>query len=80
MVLGVNYRFGQAEQAVLRPIDTMHTTWQAIFIAVVDGPFLESVMAAQKKSGDSPPPNTASSDPGQPATPPVTDPAELTSA
>ncbi len=78
--LGVNYRFGHAEQAALRPIDTMHSTWQSIFVAAVDGPFLESVMAAQKKSGDSPPPDTASSDPGQPDTSPATDPAEPTSA
>ncbi len=74
--LGVNYRFGHAEQAVLRPIDSMHATWQSIFVAVVDGPFLEAVMAAQKKRDNSAVVDTANSKPGQPDTSPATDPAE----
>lgn len=73
--VGINYRYGAAEQAVLRLIDSTADTWQAVFHAVVDGPFLEMAIEAQKKSESQPAADTPSSGPGPPDASPSTDPA-----
>lgn len=76
LFLGVNYRYGQAEQAVLRLVNTSHSTWEQIFRAVADMPFVERVLEEQKKTESPLVPDTPSSEPGPPADTPDTGPVE----
>ena len=78
-VLGVNYRYGRHEQAALRLIHTGKDTWEKVFEACIDGPFLATVVAAAKKNEDPPPPATASTSPGPEDSGPNTGPAEANS-
>jgi len=63
-VLGLNYRYGKHEQAVLRLVDTTSDTWERIFEAVVDVPFTQQVLAEQKKTEPPAAPATPSTPPG----------------
>ena len=47
--VGVNYRIGRYEQAVLRLIDRTDAVWGGVFRAVVDQPFVIAELAAKKK-------------------------------
>lgn len=48
--LGLNYRYGHGEQAVLRLVNKRNYTWERIFQAVVDVPFLLEQEEAAKKN------------------------------
>ncbi|GAG38606.1 unnamed protein product, partial [marine sediment metagenome] len=74
-VLGLNYRYGPAEQAALRLIDTGHATWEKLFQAAVDVPLLKEVVSAEKKTAEPPRPAPVSSTPGAPGSCPATAPA-----
>ena len=74
--LGVNYRYGRYEQMVLRLVDTSRGTWEKMFSAALDMPFVESVLASQKKTSSPPAPDTPSSEPGPVVDETSTGPAE----
>jgi len=48
--LGLNYRYGDREQAVLRLVNKRNYTWERIFQAAVDVPFLLDHARAAKKN------------------------------
>lgn len=73
-VLGVNYRYGLAEQNVLGLVDT--TNWQAVLEAAVDLPLVEEALRrAEKKTASAAASERSSTPPGRPADSPATPPA-----
>jgi hypothetical protein len=78
--LGVNYRYGRYEHAVLKLVDTSLSTWHELFCAAVDIPFVLEELEAQKKRDNTQAPETVSSVPGSSGTSPSTAPAEANSS
>lgn len=72
-ILGANYRYNRAEHAALRLVNTGRQTWERIFEAALDAPFIASVVTASKKNADLPPPATAAGPPGGEGSAPSTD-------
>ena len=70
-ILGANYRYGTMEQPVLRLVNTGRSTWNRVFEAALDVPFILEVLEAGKKNEFLHPsaisdtlPGSADSDPG----------------
>ncbi len=62
-LLGVNYRIGRHEQTVLRLIDTSTETWNRVFEAACDMPFIRKMTEEEKEAEDSPSEDVSSSEP-----------------
>lgn len=71
-LLGINYRFGLAEQNAIRTLTT--TNWGTVLQAAMDLPFYQELVDAQKKT-ESPAAETSTTATGSPADCPTTDPA-----
>lgn len=78
-ILGANYRYGRAEHALLRLVNTGRETWEAIFNAAADMPFIAETVGAAKKNESPAPPAGASTPPGAAACAPSTAPAAASS-
>jgi len=63
--VGLNYRYGRAEQNALRAIDGLN--YLSVLMATIDWPKAAAIAEAEKKSDEPPEPPPPNSTPGQPA-------------